>query len=68
MSHDYPWALNKVKLQQSVSNLTNKKKLNPAVEVNENTIMEEYKARAGKMGPVEKKAEEKKEEKKSDKK
>lgn len=43
----YDFAVNKLKLTQSITALTNAKKLNPAIEINEETVREEYEKRGG---------------------
>lgn len=47
MSHNYDWAFNKIKLQQSIEALEQKKTFDQSVEINEATIKAEYIARAG---------------------
>lgn len=43
----YDFAVNKTKLTQSVKALNDAKKLNPAIEVTEETVREEYIKRGG---------------------
>lgn len=49
MAHNYDWAPNKVKLQQSVTALENRAKLDPSIKINEETVREEYISRAGRI-------------------
>jgi hypothetical protein len=44
---DFAWALNKVKLELSIKDLNTAKVLNPALEINEETIKAQYVKRAG---------------------
>lgn len=48
---NYDWALNPVKLEQAIEALTKKKAVDSKVEINEESIKEEYIARAGLMRP-----------------
>lgn len=43
----YPWAFNRVKLQQSINFLTKQKELNSAIVIDESAIKAEYIKRAG---------------------
>lgn len=45
--HSYEWAVNKTKLSQAIKFVTDQSKINPKIEVNEETIKENYIARAG---------------------
>lgn len=47
MSNSYSWAVNKLKLEQSIQALNSKKKLDPKFEFGEDEVKEEYKKRAG---------------------
>ncbi len=47
MSHNYSWAHNKVKLQQSVEALEKRKQLDPSIKVTEESVREEYEKRGG---------------------
>ena len=47
--YDYDWAFNKLKLNQSVSALMERKKADPSVVIDEKSIKAEYIRRAGKV-------------------
>ncbi|MES2060202.1 MAG: hypothetical protein V4438_04195 [Patescibacteria group bacterium] len=43
------WAVNRIKLEQSISALETKKKIDPKIEITEESVKEEYIRRAGKV-------------------
>lgn len=47
MHTNYNWAVNKMKLAASVKHLTDAKKLNPTIVIDEETVKAEYIRRAG---------------------
>lgn len=44
---DFPWAVNKIKLQAVILDVRTRNKIDPRVQIDEATIKEEYIRRAG---------------------
>lgn len=49
MKNEYNWAANRLKLGQAIEALEKRKLIDKSVEINEETVKEEYVKRAGKV-------------------